>query len=171
MILLSCAQLSPATFIREKCCCSGKHRYKSNPFRSCDLAHYIPLLRNPALNKCCRWRGISPKVLLSTSVAPRAAPGCSRSTTGRPSARRTRQRCESNPGVSLSLCSTVGRNEQCRSRGPCDGPGGAPLLPPGPPRPQVVRGVPRRRCRWTLPPGRRRNPRCVPSYYQPAHAR
>jgi hypothetical protein len=53
-------------FHAEKCCCSGKHQYKSNPFRSCDLVHYSTLERNPSLNKCCHLRGISPKVLLST---------------------------------------------------------------------------------------------------------
>ncbi len=55
-------------FYAESFCCSGKHQYKSNPFRSCDLVYYIPLQRNPALNKCCCLRGISPKVLLSTCL-------------------------------------------------------------------------------------------------------
>ena len=48
-------------FYAEKCCCSGKHQYKSYPFRSCYLVNSIPFQRNPSLNKCRRLRGISQK--------------------------------------------------------------------------------------------------------------
>ena len=48
-------------FYAQKCCCSGKHQYTSNPICSCDLVYFHSLQRNPSLNKCLRLRGISQK--------------------------------------------------------------------------------------------------------------
>jgi hypothetical protein len=100
-------------------------------------------------------------------LEPRAVPGCSRSTPGRPCAQQTLAYCGARPGIPVCR-STAEGVLPCRSRVPCVGPGGAPPRLPCPrgvpmrvvPPPKVGWEVLRCRCRWIPPPGLMRNPSC-----------